>query len=180
MSSVSDGRFLWRATDAFLRVPLHSKIVVASAACSGLAFGLGLTGAGIVRRSALPLDPVAIAVGMGVAVGAGAGGTAVGMSVRRGVSVTIGVGVTAAVVAGEMICVPATVAAAVGTAVATVVVGSWTGEFDRVQAERVLSGRDPFDEAAFASGSENEGGAWAEPAVEARAPGAQPVAAASL
>ena len=66
MSSVSDGRFLWRATDAFLRVPLHSKIVVASAACSGLAFGLGLTGAGIVRRSALPLDPVAIAVGMGV------------------------------------------------------------------------------------------------------------------
>src|SRR5450756_947998 len=31
-------------------------------------------------------------------------------------------------------------------AVATVVIGSSSGQFDRRQAERVLSGRDPFDE----------------------------------
>ncbi|GAA0982977.1 C4-dicarboxylate transporter DctA [Acrocarpospora macrocephala] len=33
-----------------------------------------------------------------------------------------------------------------GNAVATVLVGSWTGEFDRARAVEVLSGRDPFDE----------------------------------
>ena len=33
-----------------------------------------------------------------------------------------------------------------GNAVATVVIGKWTGELDREQADRVLSGRDPFDE----------------------------------
>jgi aerobic C4-dicarboxylate transport protein len=33
-----------------------------------------------------------------------------------------------------------------GNAVATVLVGTWTGEFDREQAEAVLSGRSPFDE----------------------------------
>jgi aerobic C4-dicarboxylate transport protein len=33
-----------------------------------------------------------------------------------------------------------------GNAVATVLVGTWTGEFDREQAEAVLSGRAPFDE----------------------------------
>jgi aerobic C4-dicarboxylate transport protein len=41
-----------------------------------------------------------------------------------------------------------------------VVVGSWTGQFDRSQAERVLSGRDPFDEVTFASGDDLDGGAW--------------------
>ncbi len=33
-----------------------------------------------------------------------------------------------------------------GNAVATVLVGHWTGQFDRGQADRVLSGDDPFDE----------------------------------
>ena len=33
-----------------------------------------------------------------------------------------------------------------GNAVATVLIGTWTGEFDRARAERVLSGQDPFDE----------------------------------
>jgi aerobic C4-dicarboxylate transport protein len=33
-----------------------------------------------------------------------------------------------------------------GNAVATVVVGQWTDEFDADQAERVFSGQDPFDE----------------------------------
>ncbi|WP_431929782.1 cation:dicarboxylate symporter family transporter [Amycolatopsis tucumanensis] len=33
-----------------------------------------------------------------------------------------------------------------GNAVATVVIGSWTKEFDRSRAQRVLSGQDPFNE----------------------------------
>lgn len=33
-----------------------------------------------------------------------------------------------------------------GNAVATVVIGKWTGEFDADRAERVFSGQDPFDE----------------------------------
>ena len=33
-----------------------------------------------------------------------------------------------------------------GNSVATVLVGTWTKEFDREQANRVLSGEDPFDE----------------------------------
>jgi aerobic C4-dicarboxylate transport protein len=37
-----------------------------------------------------------------------------------------------------------------GNAVATVLVGTWTKEFGRSQANRVLSGRDPFDEIRFA------------------------------
>jgi aerobic C4-dicarboxylate transport protein len=36
-----------------------------------------------------------------------------------------------------------------GNSVATVLVGTWTKEFDREQADRVLSGRDPFDEATM-------------------------------
>jgi aerobic C4-dicarboxylate transport protein len=36
-----------------------------------------------------------------------------------------------------------------GNAVATVLVGTWVGDFDRDQAERVLSGRAPFDESSF-------------------------------
>ena len=36
-----------------------------------------------------------------------------------------------------------------GNAVATVLVGTWTGEFDRDQAERVFAGEDPFDEQTF-------------------------------
>jgi aerobic C4-dicarboxylate transport protein len=36
-----------------------------------------------------------------------------------------------------------------GNAVATVLIGKWTGEFDRDQAQRALSGDDPFDEATL-------------------------------
>ncbi|EMY33743.1 putative sodium:dicarboxylate symporter [Arthrobacter crystallopoietes BAB-32] len=36
-----------------------------------------------------------------------------------------------------------------GNAVATVLVGQWTNELDKVQAERVLSGQDPFDESTM-------------------------------
>ncbi|MPZ85947.1 MAG: cation:dicarboxylase symporter family transporter [Actinophytocola sp.] len=36
-----------------------------------------------------------------------------------------------------------------GNSVATVLVGTWTKEFDRDQADRVLSGQDPFDEATM-------------------------------
>jgi aerobic C4-dicarboxylate transport protein len=49
-----------------------------------------------------------------------------------------------------------------GNAVATVLVGSWTHELDKDQAELVLSGVDPFDEAAFAAGDAHGGGAWDE------------------
>ena len=35
-----------------------------------------------------------------------------------------------------------------GNAVATVLIGNWTGEFDRSRAERVFAGQDPFDEAS--------------------------------
>jgi aerobic C4-dicarboxylate transport protein len=48
-----------------------------------------------------------------------------------------------------------------GNAVATVLVGSWTGQFDKARANRVLSGEDPFDEVAFAEGDDHGGGAWA-------------------
>ncbi|WP_216217469.1 cation:dicarboxylate symporter family transporter [Amycolatopsis aidingensis] len=36
-----------------------------------------------------------------------------------------------------------------GNAVATVLIGSWTGELDRVQSRRVLAGEDPFNEATL-------------------------------
>jgi len=49
-----------------------------------------------------------------------------------------------------------------GNAVATVLVGKWTGQFDKEQAEQVLSGEFPFDEAAFADGDDHGGGAWDE------------------
>jgi aerobic C4-dicarboxylate transport protein len=44
-----------------------------------------------------------------------------------------------------------------GNAVATVVIGSLTGDFDKGRAERVLSKMDPFDEAAFAAGDDHFG-----------------------
>ncbi len=47
-----------------------------------------------------------------------------------------------------------------GNAVATVVVGSWTGQFDRAQAERVLSGQHPFGEAELLAVDDLDGGAW--------------------
>jgi aerobic C4-dicarboxylate transport protein len=36
-----------------------------------------------------------------------------------------------------------------GNAVATVLIGKWVGELDREQAQRALSGEDPFDEATM-------------------------------
>jgi aerobic C4-dicarboxylate transport protein len=44
-----------------------------------------------------------------------------------------------------------------GNAVATVLVGTWTGEFDRDQAEAVLSGQAPFDESSFNDDPHGEG-----------------------
>ena len=41
-----------------------------------------------------------------------------------------------------------------GNAVATVLMGSWVGEFDSDQAKRVLSGEDPFDEATMIDDAE--------------------------
>jgi aerobic C4-dicarboxylate transport protein len=40
-----------------------------------------------------------------------------------------------------------------GNAVATLLVGHWVGEVDRARVDRVLSGDEPFDEEAFASGT---------------------------
>ncbi|MEU5788763.1 cation:dicarboxylase symporter family transporter [Micromonospora purpureochromogenes] len=44
-----------------------------------------------------------------------------------------------------------------GNAVATVLVGTWTGEFDRDKAGRVLSGDDPFDESTMLDEDADEG-----------------------
>ena len=54
-----------------------------------------------------------------------------------------------------------------GNAVATMLVGSWTGGFDKARAELVLSGGDPFDEVAFAAGDDHGGGAWDEEPADA-------------
>jgi aerobic C4-dicarboxylate transport protein len=47
-----------------------------------------------------------------------------------------------------------------GNAVATVLIGNWTGQLDRERAMRVLSGQEPFDEVAFNAGDAHGGGAW--------------------
>ena len=47
-----------------------------------------------------------------------------------------------------------------GNAVATVLIGNWTGQLDRQRAARVLSGQEPFDEVAFNAGDAHGGGAW--------------------
>ncbi|MEV6411246.1 cation:dicarboxylase symporter family transporter [Kribbella sp. NPDC051718] len=44
-----------------------------------------------------------------------------------------------------------------GNAVATVLVGHWTGGFDKEQARQVFAGEDPFDEVAFAAGDTHAG-----------------------
>jgi aerobic C4-dicarboxylate transport protein len=59
-----------------------------------------------------------------------------------------------------------------GNSVATVLVGTWTKEFDREQANRVLSGDDPFDERTLVD--EHGGPAEPEPATS---PSATPEAA---
>jgi aerobic C4-dicarboxylate transport protein len=68
-----------------------------------------------------------------------------------------------------------------GNAVATVLVASWTGEFDKGRAERVLSGQDKFDEVAFAAGDDHGGGVWDDeladltPEVSATSPALAPI-----
>src|SRR5215207_3852744 len=60
-----------------------------------------------------------------------------------------------------------------GNAIATVLVGKWTGEYDPAQADRVLSGEDPFDETTF-SDDPHGGHAADEPdSAAAKAPEAQ-------
>src|SRR4029079_17216445 len=65
-----------------------------------------------------------------------------------------------------------------GNAVATVLVGSWTGQFDKARANRVLAGQDPFDEVAFAAGDDHGGGAWDETPSDLEADASAPVPAA--
>jgi len=62
-----------------------------------------------------------------------------------------------------------------GNSVATVLVGTWTREFDRDQARRVLAGEDPFDEATLVD--EDHGPTEAEEKPGA-AVGAEPATAA--
>ncbi|WP_306204415.1 cation:dicarboxylate symporter family transporter [Actinoplanes sp. RD1] len=57
-----------------------------------------------------------------------------------------------------------------GNAVATVLIGTWTGEFDRDQAQRVMGGGDPFDESTM--NPDAHGGDPIPPKVEAAAPSA--------
>lgn len=45
-----------------------------------------------------------------------------------------------------------------GNAVATLLIGKWTREIDLVQAERVLSGQDRFDESTMAAHSHGTAG----------------------
>ncbi|MFI9591900.1 cation:dicarboxylate symporter family transporter [Nonomuraea sp. NPDC052265] len=49
-----------------------------------------------------------------------------------------------------------------GNAVATVVVGTWTGEFDRERAAEVLAGRAPFDESTLLDEEDDRPGPEAE------------------
>jgi aerobic C4-dicarboxylate transport protein len=60
-----------------------------------------------------------------------------------------------------------------GNAVATLLLGKWVGEFDRERADRVLDGRDPFDEATMLDDHDDAAPAEQRPATE-RAP--EPVA----
>ncbi|NYF58366.1 cation:dicarboxylate symporter family transporter [Micromonospora purpureochromogenes] len=62
-----------------------------------------------------------------------------------------------------------------GNAVATVLVGTWTGEFDRDKADRVLRGDDPFDESTMLDEDADEGEpATRRPADEPSAPAGVP------
>jgi aerobic C4-dicarboxylate transport protein len=51
-----------------------------------------------------------------------------------------------------------------GNAVATVLVGTWTGEFNRERAAEVLSGRAPFDETTLLDEDDNDNDPPAQPA----------------
>jgi aerobic C4-dicarboxylate transport protein len=54
-----------------------------------------------------------------------------------------------------------------GNAVATVLIGKWSGEFDREKAARVLSGEDPFDETTMLDEEAPEPPAAPEPTAPA-------------
>jgi aerobic C4-dicarboxylate transport protein len=56
-----------------------------------------------------------------------------------------------------------------GNAVATVLIGSWTGELDRSQLKQVFAGESAFDEQGFAEGDEL-GGSGEEPADREKVP----------
>jgi len=51
-----------------------------------------------------------------------------------------------------------------GNAVATVIIGNWVGELDKDQAERVLSGGDPFNEATMVDDHDHSPGYGDPPA----------------
>jgi aerobic C4-dicarboxylate transport protein len=57
-----------------------------------------------------------------------------------------------------------------GNAVATVIVGTWAGEFDRERAQQVLAGRYPFDERTMLDDDAQEPEQRAVDPVPARAP----------
>ncbi|TDB69834.1 cation:dicarboxylate symporter family transporter [Micromonospora sp. KC723] len=59
-----------------------------------------------------------------------------------------------------------------GNAVATVLIGTWTGEFDREQARAVLSGERPFDEATMLDEDHGAPEAPEAPTADERAAGA--------
>jgi len=63
----------------------------------------------------------------------------------------------------------------VGNAIATVLVATWTGELDRAQLERALSGEEPFDEATMLDEHDD----YPRPAADAQ-PGRRDVAPSSL
>ncbi len=63
-----------------------------------------------------------------------------------------------------------------GNAVATLVIGTWVDEVDKVQVARVLAGDDPFDEVGFATGDDH-GGAWDDEPGTAGAPLTPPTVA---
>ncbi len=56
-----------------------------------------------------------------------------------------------------------------GNAVATVIIGTWTGQIDKATATRVLNREDPFDEVAFEEGEDHHVPAAAAPAALAGA-----------
>ncbi|SIN43148.1 cation:dicarboxylate symporter family transporter [Micromonospora cremea] len=61
-----------------------------------------------------------------------------------------------------------------GNAVATVLVGTWTGEFDRDRAVGVLRGDDPFDEATMLDEHDDEDGSAARRSDETATPAGVP------
>jgi aerobic C4-dicarboxylate transport protein len=61
-----------------------------------------------------------------------------------------------------------------GNAVATVLIGTWTKEFDRDRARTVLGGDDPFDEATMLDEDDDKPAAEAEPPADGQRPAAVP------